>query len=295
MATGIGVDPTKSGSTITSGRSALDDRKIWGGLYSPGIISGGAVSTSGSLLQYTVSEGVAAIKTATGQIVMAPIPATTVTTPAAPTSGSPRTDIVYVKQRFPADGDSNVVVGVAAGTALPTNALELMRFSVPLNAANTNSATRTGFQTFSIPYGANLGTLYEYTYTTSGALPTSFTRLGHGSFYVPTDRRLRFSISAMIYAQGAVGFSNANYCEYYFIPNFDSNDFVIWTTPGLHQAWATYSWSEDINVSAGVHTTNFIAARAVGPGTPMTHYGLDVNGYGRRGIQFRIEDVGVAV
>jgi hypothetical protein len=293
MATGIGVDPTKSGATITSGRSALDDRKIWGGLYTPGIINGGSVTTSASLLQYTVSEGVAAIKTATGQIVMAPIPATTVTAPAAPTSGSPRVDIVYVKQRFPADGDSNVVVGVAAGTALPTNALELMRFSLPLNASNTNSATRTGFQIFSIPYGANLGVIYEYKWTTSGVLPNLMGQYGHGTFYLPTDRRLRFSISALLYANGATGFSDSTYCEYFFIPLLDGADVAIWQSPGLHQSWATYNWSYDLNVSAGTHTTQFVMSQLRGPGSAATFYGSDEFGFSRKGIIYRIEDVGV--
>lgn len=293
MATGIGVDPTKNGSgVITSGRSSLDDRKIWGALYSPGIVSGGVVTTSGSALQYSVSEGVAAIKTATGQIVMAPIPATTVPTTANTGTGA-RTDIVYVKQRFPADGDSNVVVGVAP--TLPANALELMKFSVPVNAANTNAATRTGFQSFAIPYGANLGTLYDYTYTTTGPLPQSLVRVGHTTFYVPTDRRLRFTVTALLFAGGASGFSDSTYCEYGFLPNIDGGDFVIFTSPGLHQAWATYSWSEEINVTAGAHTTNLGMLRMVGPGVPRTHYGIDEFGFGRQGIQYRIEDAGVSV
>lgn len=292
MATGIGVDPTKDGSgVITSGRSALDDRKIWGALYSPGIVSGGVVTTSPSALQYTVSEGVAAIKTATGQIVMAPIPATTVPT-ASNTSGSARTDIVYVKQRFPADGDSNVIVGVAS--TLPTNALELMKFSVPNNAANTNSATRTGFQSYAIPYGSNLGTLYEYAFTTSGALSVDNVTRGSGSFYVPTDRRLRFSISAVLYSSGAVGFDNTKYCEYLFIPRLDNQDLILWVSGGLHQARATFTWYTDVNVTAGNHTTNFAGQRAVGPGTPATQWDGATGGT-HRGIVYRIEDIGVTI
>lgn len=294
MSTGFGVDPTKDGSgVITSGMSALDVRKINGALYTPGIISGCQVTTSASAMTYTVAAGVVAIATATNpyNIVLAPVPATVLNT-TAPGSGT-RTDIIYVQQRFPGDGDSEVVVNF--GTSLPTNAVEIDRYTVGVGIGNTNAATHVGPINYSIPYGGKLPDLHYFEDTITGTLPNGLTRRGYGSFTIPTDRRIRFSMTALLYAQGAAGFDNAHYCEYGFLPNLDGYDQMIWTSPGLHQAWATYQWEVFANVSAGTHTVNFGMQRMVGPGTAATFRGTDSLGFGRKSFVFRVEDVGVVV
>lgn len=294
MTTGLGVDPTKNGSgVITSGMSALDMRKVNGALYTPGIISGCLVTTSASALTYTVDAGVVAIATATSpyNIVLAPVPAT-VKTVTAPPSGV-RTDIVYATQHFPADGDSEVIVDV--GTILPANSVELMRFTIGVGVGNTNAATRIGTTNYSIPYGGTLPILHYFEDSYNGVLPNAISRRGYGTFSVPTDRRLRFSLSATLYAQNAVRFDNNNYCEYYFLPNIDGGDMQIWTTPGLHQAWATYTWEAFVNVAAGVHTCNFGLGRMVGPGNAATFTGTDGSGFGRKSFVFRVQDEGVIV
>lgn len=291
MATGIGVDPTKDGQgAILSGMSSQDHRTVLGSLYSPGIISGGVVSTSASGMTYSVTAGVAAIKITTGQVVLAPIPATTITAAAA---SADRVDVIYARQNFPADGNSNVVVSY--GTALPANSVELARYNVKTGIASTSATTLAGVRDYSIPYGATLGVLYTWTNTYSGILSANLLREGYGSFSVPTDRRIRISVSALLYADGASGFDNARYTEHYFLPNIDGGDQVIFTTPGLHQAWGTYNWVHYMNVSAGTHTTNLGAGRMVGPGRACTYYGLDGNGFGRKGVQYIIEDAGVVI
>jgi hypothetical protein len=293
MTSGFGVDPTKDGTgAITSGTTSQDIQQIYGGLYSPGLVSGAAITTSASAMTYSVAAGTGVIPVSTGSNIPIPIPATVVN--ASPGGSATRTDIIYAQQRFPSiEGDSSVIVNV--GPTLPPRAITLGTYTVPANVTNTNAATGPGDITYSVPYGVGRGLLFQSVYTTSGNLPSNVTRIGYGSIYLPTDRRLRFKVSAVLYAQGASGFDNAHYCEYYFLPNIDNNDMVIWTSTGLHQAWGTYNFDYDLNVSAGHHTVNLGMGRKVGPGTAATFFGTDTQGYGRRGITYSIEDIGVTI
>lgn len=289
MTAGFGVDKGADGS----GTSSSDIRKIFGGLYTPGIISGCTVTTSATIMSYTVNAGVVAISSATGEIILAPVATTAISTPAAPGTGT-RTDTVYVQQRFPSiEGDANLIVGVTSG-ALPARAVALNRYIISAGQTKTSSAVATGGIDYSIPYGASLGRLHYYQHTNNGVLPTDITRIGNGTFNLPTDRRVRFSMRATMNAMGASGFDNAKYCEWAFLPSVDGNDFLIWSTPGLHQAWQTVLFDGSIDLSAGVHTVNLAMKRLIGPGVAESHYGIDSNGWIRNGIEFFVEDVGPA-
>jgi hypothetical protein len=293
MATGLGVDPTKDGSgNITSGTSSQDVRQIYGGLYSPGLVSGAKITTSGSAMTYTVATGVGMIQSATGQVVPVPIPSKTINV--STVGSSSRTDYIYVKQNFPAtDGDSAVVVDAA--TTVPDNAIVIGTYLQPANATNTSSGSLADSVDYSIPYGASLGNLYTYRHGVTGLLPnTGITRYGHKTLRLPTDRRLLFKVQATLQAQNATGFDNAHYCEYGFLPNIDGGDFVLWTTPGLHQSLGTYAFEGYFNVTAGTHTVNIGFTQMSGPGRAYTYSGTDSLGFGREGIVFTIEDAGVS-
>jgi hypothetical protein len=95
-------------------------------------------------------------------------------------------------------------------------------------------------------------------------------------------------------AIGAVGFDNSKYCEYGFLPNIDGGDFVLWTTPGLHQAWATYQWEGYFNATAGYHTVCYGGFHASGPGQAYQFHGV-YGGFGRTGTVFTVEDAGVVI
>jgi len=304
MTSGWGVDATVNGSgVVTSGTESADVRKVWGALYTPGVISGAKITTSASALTYTVTSGVVAIKTATGEVVMAPVQGTTLTATAAPGSGS-RIDVVFAEQRQPASGDSYSVYRVlpfateaAANTGLPANSQEVRRYQINAGTTNTNAAIIKGSVAYSIPYGATLGKLHFYNYTGTGVnnvLP-AFSRVGNGSFYLPTDRRLRFKAFGVLSAQGAVGFDNSKYCEYGFIPSVNGDDFVLWQTGGLHQSWQSHYFETTVEVPAGETTVSIILTKIVGPGVPLSHYGVGGEGYGRRGIEFTVEDAGPVV
>src|SRR5215217_2900790 len=158
MAVGFGVD--KNASNI--GTTSSDIRKINGGLYTPGIISGCTVSVVGS--NYVVTSGVMAVKITTDEIVLAPVPAKTIP---IPTIGT-RTDIVYAKQRMPStDGGLNdVLVDVDTTGTLPSRSVLLKKYSV----SSGNTPTINGSVDYSILYGANLGVLHKWQNTFSGLL-----------------------------------------------------------------------------------------------------------------------------
>jgi hypothetical protein len=287
MTTGLGVDPVVDGSgNPTAGMSSLDQRKISGALYTPGIISGGVVGTTTGMT-YTVTAGVAAIQTATGEIVLAPIPSGTVTTTAA--GGSARTDIVYVRQNYFAnDGNSDTVIGVASGTALPTRALALKKFTVNPGITKTQDAVQTGGIDYSIPYGASLGILHSDRVIGNGTF-TSTSTFGTKTIYLPTDRTVRFAITTNLSSSGAVGFDNSKYTEVYFDVMVDSILRFRWNTPGLSQSHGTYHWADVMTLPAGYHTVSYNRTKT--GGTPFHHY--EVGGLG--GTLFWLEDVGPSV
>src|SRR4029453_13484136 len=179
MASGFGVDASADG---TSGTSSSDIRKIFGGLYSPGIISGCTITTSASTMQFTIAAGVVAIRPATGETILAPLAQQTITTSSAPATGT-RTDILYVQQRYPSiEGDANLVFGVS--TVLPARAVAIKKFIISAGQTNTNAAVATGGVDYSIPYGASLGQLWKYQDTTNAAYPNALTAKGNGTIYL---------------------------------------------------------------------------------------------------------------
>lgn len=303
MTSGWGVDATVSANgTVTSGTTSADVRKVWGALYTPGIVNGCIITRSGSAMTYTVSSGVVAISPAPGEVIMAPVQGAPVPTTAAPGSGT-RVDVVYAIQRQPASGDSNVALEVKsfaneAAIVPPAASQELGRFLVSAGQTNTNSATMLKDGAYSIPYGGSLGILHYWQNKYDGDLTNGFIRQGHGTYDLPTDRLVRYTYRTVLSARGASGWDNSKYCEYGFLFNNDriggSGDFVIHTTPGLHQAWATYEFSSFIVLPAGPNTFSFAETRIIGPGTAWQHYGADNSGYGRRGGEFWVEDLGPA-
>lgn len=293
MTAGFGVDPTKNGSgVITSGTSAQDIRKVWAGLYTKGVISGGVVSLSSASMTYTVTAGVAAIPVGTGETVLAPIPATTINAASVPVSGS-RVDVIFAKQKLPTvDGSSDIVVDY--GPTLPPNAVLLNQFTQPAGATTTSAGSKSAPIDYSIPYGAGLGILHRAQWTTSGDLPNTSTLWGSAQVYLPTDRWVRYSLHGTLNASGAVGFDNSKYVEYAFIPRLDSNPVVGWNSPGLTQGWSIYQFATIDAMTAGLHTVDIKMFRGGGSGTAQTHYGT----YGEfihKGIEFIVEDLGPVV
>ena len=290
MATSWGIDPLKDANgAVTIGTTAADFRQIQGGLYSPGVISGGVVTRSTSALTYTVSGGVAAypiITTGVPQTVLGPIPATTLTTTAAPT-GTTRVDMIYAQQRTVAvDGDPNIVVAI--GTSLPERAVLLDAFTVTSTSTNTQSLTATGDVKYSIPYGAPRGTpWFSHRSPYNGTFNATKQPAAAGEFYLPNDRNVTCHLNTSLNSSGAYRFDNNKYCEAAYALYLNNEWKFTWTTGGLHQAMQDFYFSERLTLLEGKYTVRVDRWCSAGPGTPFQRYGT-----GNLGLLFEIRDVG---
>lgn len=276
MTTGFGIDPIKNtDGVITSSTTSEDIRRIYGSLYTAGLISGGIVTRSASAHTYSVSNGVAAFpivvdtstppKPENRQTVLAPIPQTNLTT-TVPATGT-RIDIIYAEQLTPAtDGSNNVVVRV--GTVLPPRAVMLDSYIVSASNLTSSAYVRTGNITYSMPYGST-GTLFYYSKVAAGGSLTTRRTLFNGTFYLPTDRMVHFWLNAGLSSSGAYRFDDSKYCEAGFEVFVDGVKIWTWTSVGLHQAWAEHHWGDIDGMSAGQHTIRVEGARFQLPGTPM--------------------------
>lgn len=288
MATaGWGVDPTIVNGVATSGTTSSDVRKVWGSLFTPGVISGAVVSTSSSALEYSVSAGVVAISVSTGEVVLAPVEAQALPTTAV-TSGT-RRDIVYARQNVPGtDKDSLVTVGVAA--TLPARAVALATYTVSAGNTKASQFVRSASTDYSIPYGSSGAALHSWR-DTSNAIIAGPTSDGHGTFSLPTDRRVCISVDATLSSSvGTKGYIDAAWTEARYAPYVDGARMCQWFTPPLTAAWSTYHFENYFNLSAGQHTVYLGFDRQAGPAHPMRHYSGE---NAHPGTLFMIRDAGV--
>lgn len=289
MSTSWGIDPLKDANgVVTIGTTSADLRQIQGGLYSPGLISGGLVTRSASALTYTISPGVAAFPIVTGetpQTVLGAIPNRVLTT-TAPASGT-RLDMIIAEQRtVTTDGDPNIDVRIV--TELPPRSVLLDAYIVSNTTANTNAAVRSADIKYSIPFGAPRGLpWYTQRSTFNGTFTATKSNVINGSFYLPSDRVVDCKLSTSLNSSGAIKFDNTKYCEAAFAVYIDSIWKWTWTSGGLHQAMQDYHWSETLTVAQGTHTIRVERWASVGPGTPFQRYGQ-----GNLGTLFEIRDVG---
>lgn len=282
MTTSFGAIPLKDvNGLVTVGTTEDDIQKIYGSLYSAGLISGGLITRSPSARTYTISAGVAAFplvvdssspyKPQNQKTVLGPIPSASITV-SAPTSGT-RQDLIYARQLTPADdGDANIVVEV--GTTLPPRSVLLNGFLVASTHTNSNQFTQNQNITYSIPYGASLGRLVSVSSSFNSAFginagnPTGRSTVASGTFWLPTDRLVSAQLTVSVSANLAVGFDNSKYCEAGYDLFIDNTKITTWTTMGLHQAWQEINWDIDITMQAGSHTVRVEHFRTAGPGTP---------------------------
>lgn len=294
MTTGFGAEPLKENGIIVEGTNAVDIRKIWGGLYTPGLISGGEITRSSSTLTYDISSGVAAIEWSDGQVVLAPIPETNDLP--APTNLTSGTDMIYAQQNNPAvDGNARVEVKIvrqATGShfELPPRSVKLGAFISQTGQGNTAAFVATGALDFSIPYGASLGVMLQHR-DTSNATFTGTATVATKTVYLPTDRLLRVTLSTSLSARGASGgFDNTGYAEARYFPVLDGVRRAGWSTPLLTSAWSTYTFVDYMTVTRGTHTIAYQRVRT--NGEPERRYSIND---GCMGTLYSVEDVGPVV
>jgi hypothetical protein len=107
-----------------------------------------------------------------------------------------------------------------------------------------------------------------FTVAATGTQPRS--TVGSGSFYVPTDRLVKVTLTVQVSANAAVGFDNSKYCEAAYDVFLDNIKQFTWTTMGLHQAWQEITFTGDLQLTGGAasRTIRVEHYRNVGPGTP---------------------------
>lgn len=285
---GWGVDPTIVNGVAKTGTGSDDVRKVWGALYTPGVISGAVVTPSSSALSYSVGAGVAAIKMANGEVVMAPIPAGSVATTSV--SSGTRKDIVYAQQSLPSEGDSLVSLGVA--TSLPARSVALGTFTVAAGNTKASQFVRSASVNYSIPYGSSGAVLHSWRDTSNTTITTG-TSDGHGSFFLPTDRKICISIDATLSSSVfAPGYRDNGWTEARYAPYIDGERMCTWFTPPLTGTRATYHFENYFDLAAGEHTVHLGFDRQAGPAYPVRHFG-EVDRYS--GTNFVVRDAGVIV
>lgn len=119
--------------------------------------------------------------------VLIPVEGGPITVPPAGTSN--RTDTIWV------DKEGAIRVNAGAST-FQAPGVVIGRFMVPAGAANLSAATDTISRVYAIPTGASLGVLHQFHDPATGVWGNiAPTTLGQGSFYLPSDRFVKFEMT----------------------------------------------------------------------------------------------------
>lgn len=295
---GWGIQEIYDTNNVPIGTSAEEVRRIFGALYSPGIINGSGIHTGISTTHYIIDPGVVAIRVGNTppEVVLAAFDRQELSF--TPANGTARTDIFYVRQHLPTTEVAVNAVQVGVGTTLPANSVELARYHVPASATTPSNTWLVGSMRFAVPYAANLGIFYQHLDTSNTNLPRTVRTGASGTIDIPTDRICLFTIDTCLSARRsdgttrAVRFDDAAYCEAKFDILIDGVRKFTFNTPGLHQAWADYHFQQYVNLKAGEHTVSYktyTPASSMSPGIPWRHYsGTDAS----TGTTFTVRDAG---
>lgn len=258
MATGFGIDPYYSGSTL-KGTTSRDIRKVVDGMYTNQGILRGCVVTTTNNLTYNIGEGALVKEMSGGESVLVPVYAGSVaTTP--PTSGT-RRDYICVRQNRPeVEGNSDVVY-VVLNSAPPVlgNTLCIAQYTAVANATKTSGfvENKTDFyRNFAVPTATAGRYLFQKTLTNDELIkPKKDLPYVSGSFELVTDRLIEFTINVTVDADvnqaTAGGIYDAMYSEIFI----NGTKRVTFSTGRIDDSWSrteTYVWNTALE--AGKHT-----------------------------------------
>lgn len=262
MPTGFGIDHSTNTSGTLTGTSSQDIRKVFGGLYTEGIISGADVKTTTGLT-YTIDPGLVNLwysgSSTAKETVMLPVPSATVATTAGPSSGT-RTDYVWVRQNPPGtdtNTGSQITWGVSptnprTSSNVPGQYFILDTFTVPAGMTATNSATRTGSRAYSVPYGSS-SLLLKMVDTHDGRLYTAAGKLRtlSGKLTLPVDTQVRFTCGVTLEHDGMQSTVDDGINAALHINGIRE---VWWSTGEVTKYPETKEWSVITTLPAGTHT-----------------------------------------
>lgn len=295
MATGWGVGNDAMGN----GTTPDDVQTITAAEYATaGIIKGCEVTTTSSMA-YNISAGAVVVKISTDRMVRVPVQAqNNIPTAAAPATGS-RTDIIYVKQNFPAtDGNSAVVVGVA--TTLPDNSVEIGRRIISAGNTATSQGAAAGNRIYAQLTGASRNLLATHRDTdTAVHKPGEVITRGATSFVLPTDRLVEFRMTGVIAAENW----NTRTTAAPF-GQWGTVKIKLYVDDTVQGTWEHYfdtfnraaAISHLIEITPGVHTVRYTLETAYTPPSMSGKWKV-VSGTAENypGLRFHILDRGVAV
>lgn len=290
MATGFGVGPDQNGNGTTPEdiQAITSAEYIWAGILTGCDVKG----TSG--MKYQITAGAVVIRLDDFHKIKVPVLAQTIPTAAAPATGS-RTDIVWVKQNFPAtDGNNAVVVGV--GSSVPSNAVEIGRMVIPAGTTATTQGTPTGNRIFTRPVGSQFGVLFSKVDTdTSEHAPGQVLTRGAGSFALWTDSDVELKLSSCVSATDLANGATAD--EYGSVLYQIYVDDVLqysWERR-FDRFWESKEFSRLITLPQGRHTVKYTVATQFKPdnqsGKWKVRYGTEKK---FSGDDFRVMHRGVA-
>lgn len=294
MATGFGVDNDAMGN----GTTPDDIQTITAAEYATAGIIKGCNVTPTSTMDYNIGEGAVVIKLSAGRMIRVPVQSQKIPTGAAPATGQ-RTDIVYVKQNFPAtDGSNAVVVGVA--TTLPANSVEIGRRVIPAGTTSTAQGLAAGNRIYAQLTGASRNLLATHRDTdTSAHRPGEVITRGATSFVLPTDRLVEFRMTGVIAAENWNTRTTANP-----FGHWGTVKIKLYVDDTVQGTWEHYfdsfnrpvSISHLIEITPGVHTVRYTLETAYTPPSMSGNWKV-VSGTAENypGLRFHILDRGVAV
>lgn len=258
MATGFGIDPYYSGGVL-KGTTSRDIRKVVDGMYdNQGILRGCKVTTANTL-QYNVGEGAVVKELVSGEGVLIPVYAGSVST-TPPTSGS-RMDHICVRQNRPeVEGNSDVVL-VVLNSHPPVlgNTLCIAEYTATANATKTSGFvenTTDFYRNFAVPTATAGRYLFQKTLTNNELIkPKRDLPYVSGSFELVTDRLIEFTINVSIDADvndtSGGGIYDGMYSEIFI----NGSKKATFSTGRIDTSWTrtdTYVWNTSLE--AGKHT-----------------------------------------
>lgn len=189
MGYAFGLAPDSNGN----GTTPDDLQQVLWGLYKagkPAIVAGLDVKGR-SDMSYAVGAGVAAVPTSTTQVILVPVAAVNVATPAAPSSGT-RTDYICVGQSG----------AVTVSTSQPANTALLDKRTVPAGTTATTATTSTlGNRLFAPLRGGMAGEVVYWSHGVANGTaitdkPGTERSMTTQTFTLDEDRRLDFHLQA---------------------------------------------------------------------------------------------------
>lgn len=292
MATGLGVPHvvTPEGPV---GTTPEDMQRIIAAEYNTdGIIDGCDVSGTATM-EYRVTAGAVVLSTGTDMAITIPVVATTLPAAAAPATGT-RTDLIYVRQLFPTQGnpDNTAFVGVTSG-ALPANSVLLDQRVVPAGATATTATTSVANRKFARPVGSTLGRLHLHVEKDSTPRTTGVFTRGAGRFYVPTDRDVDIRLASCVSASASNGATLDEYGSVLYTVYVDNNPFVSFERR-FDRFWETKVFTAVLAATEGEHTVHYTVQQRFVPAGQSGRWAVRYGGADKfPGDDFRLYDRGV--